>query len=54
MLAFGLIDPRDVRVALVALFALMIEVGATFGLFAALSHSAQPSVAMERWRPSLR
>jgi hypothetical protein len=35
----GLLDPRQVRIALVALFSLMVEMGATLGLFAALSHS---------------
>lgn len=32
-LTFGLIETRHVRVALVALFALMVEVGATLGLY---------------------
>ena len=38
-LAFGWLDARHVRMALVALFAFMVEMCATFGLFAALSHS---------------
>ena len=40
-LTFGLIEPQHVRIALAALFALMIEMCATLGLFAALSHSFQ-------------
>lgn len=40
-LTFGLIEPRQVRITLVALFALMVEMCATLGLFAALSHSFQ-------------
>jgi hypothetical protein len=42
----GLVEPRQVRVALVALFSLMVELCATLGLFAALSH------ASERPRPT--
>ena len=38
-LAFGWLDARHVRMALVALFAIMVEMCATLGLFAALSHS---------------
>jgi hypothetical protein len=38
-LTFGFVDARNVRVALVALFAVMVEMCATLGLFAALSHS---------------
>src|SRR5262245_37318369 len=37
-LTFGFIEARNVRVALVALFAIMVELCATLGLFAALSH----------------
>jgi hypothetical protein len=38
-LTSGFLDARHVREALVALFALMVEMCATLGLFAALSHS---------------
>jgi hypothetical protein len=38
-LSFGFLDARRVRIALVALFAVMVEMCATLGLFAALSHS---------------
>jgi hypothetical protein len=52
-LSFGLFDPRQMRVALVTLFALMIEVGATIGLFAALSHAPLPAPpAPPRWKPN--
>jgi len=47
----GFLDPRQIRVALVALFALMVEVCATLGLFAALSHSQekpQPPTVLAR------
>jgi hypothetical protein len=54
----GFIEARHVRVALVALFALMVELCATLGLFAALSHSFEkPPVAaavtapVNRWKP---
>jgi ABC-type multidrug transport system fused ATPase/permease subunit len=57
----GLIDARHVRVALVALFSVMVEMCATLGLFAALSHSqlprapmhsiAKPVPAINRWKP---
>jgi hypothetical protein len=51
-LTFGLLDPKNVRLALVALFALMVEVGATIGLFVALSHPPQqPAPPLGRWRP---
>jgi hypothetical protein len=52
-ISFGLLEPKQVRTALVALFALMVEVGATLGLFAALSHSPPPSPppAPPSWRP---
>ena len=51
-LTFGLIEARHVRIALVALFALMVEMGATLGLFAALSHSFQKTPPLvSRWRP---
>lgn len=52
-LTFGFIDPRNVRIALVALFAFMVEVGATLGLYAALSHASSASpTAKPRWKPS--
>jgi hypothetical protein len=56
----ALIDARHVRAALVALFVLMVEVCATLGLFAALSHSFQkPTVPDQKptvpqaaqWKP---
>ena len=50
-MSFGLIAPHHVRLALVALFAFMVELGATLGLFAALSHSAAPSPPAARWKP---
>ena len=51
-LSFGLLDPQRVRLTLVALFALMVEVGATIGLFVALSHpTQQPAPPVGRWRP---
>jgi hypothetical protein len=40
-LSRGYVAARHVRVALVALFALMIEVRATLGLFASLSHASE-------------
>ncbi len=40
-LTFGWFDPSRVRMGLVALFAVMVEVCATLGLFAAVSHSFQ-------------
>jgi hypothetical protein len=40
-LSRGYLAPRHVRVGLVALFALMIEVCATLGLFASLSHASE-------------
>jgi hypothetical protein len=52
VLTFGFIEARHVRIALVALFALMVEMGATLGLFAALSHSFEkPAPAVSRWKP---
>jgi hypothetical protein len=42
-LMFGLLDPRQVRIALVTLFSLMVEMCATLGLFAALSHPVATS-----------
>lgn len=51
-LVFGLLAPQDIRLGLVALFALMVEVGATIGLFVALSHPSQQSPPpLARWRP---
>jgi hypothetical protein len=56
----GVLEPRHVRAALSALFALMVEVGATLGLFAALPHlpPKSPPVpervearATSRWTP---
>lgn len=37
-LTFGLIEKRQVRFVLVALFAVMVEAGAALGLFSALAH----------------
>lgn len=52
VLTFGLIEARHVRITLVALFALMVEMGATLGLFAALSHSFEKTApAVGRWKP---
>ncbi len=51
-LTFGVLAPRQVRMALVAVFALMVEMGATLGMFAALSHAhATPASAVGRWQP---
>ena len=53
-LTFGLIQARHVRIALVALFALMIEMCATLGLFAAVSHSFEKFPApAQRWMPKV-
>ncbi len=51
-LTLGVIEPRHVRLALVALFALMVEVGATLGLFAALSHGTPEPAKPSRWTPN--
>lgn len=52
-LMFGFLDAHHVRVALVALFAVMVEVCATLGLFAALSHSFEkPLPTVDRWKPT--
>lgn len=52
-LSGGLVEPRHVRVALVALFAVMVEMCATLGLFAALSHSFEkPRPAAATVEPS--
>lgn len=56
VLSRGFIDARQVRVALVALFAVMVEMCATLGLFAALSHSfekpfAAVNASVNRWKP---
>jgi hypothetical protein len=49
-LTFGWVAPSRVRMGLVALFAIMVEVCATLGLFAALSHSSQkPTVPEQRY-----
>jgi hypothetical protein len=63
-LTYGLLEARHVRVALAAIFAVMVELCATLGLFAALSHSferqrpaaaiVQPSIdtrVRSRWTP---
>jgi hypothetical protein len=51
-LTFGLVAPQNIRLGLAALFALMVEVGTTIGLFIALSHpSQQPAPTFGRWRP---
>ena len=51
-LTFGFLDPRHIRTALVTLFAVMVEMCATLGLFAALSHSLErPPPAANRWKP---
>jgi hypothetical protein len=54
-LSFGIVEPRHVRMVLTALFALMVELGATLGLFAALSHKTpSPNLAADkRWTPIL-
>jgi hypothetical protein len=50
-LLFSRVRPHHVRVALVTLFAVMVEMRATLGLFAALSHSSQKTAAVvSRWR----
>jgi hypothetical protein len=64
-LSRGYLAARHVRVALVALFALMIEVCATLGLFASLSHASEKprppapkeqappqTTAPSRWAPN--
>lgn len=61
-LSFGLLEPHQVRIALTILFSLMIEVGATIGLFVALSqiskvpasNAALPAVAprVGQWTPN--
>ena len=53
-LTFGLVDAQHVRVGLALLFALVVEVGATIMLFAALSHPTKEpptAAAAGRWRP---
>jgi hypothetical protein len=51
-LTFGMLDARHVRAALVALFAVMVEMCATLGLFAALSHSfKKPLPSAHQWKP---
>ena len=55
-LSLGLLDARQVRVALVALFAIMVEMCATLGLFASLSHAQQEPAAARaanRWKPTI-
>jgi hypothetical protein len=60
VLTFGRLNAQHVRMILVALFAVMVEVCATLGLFASLSHSPhkttvpdqKPSVAQAAlWKP---
>ena len=53
-LTLGLADTSQVRIALVALFALMVEMCATLGLFSALSHSFEkkPAATAARWKPN--
>lgn len=56
-LSFGLFEARHVRQALVALFALMVELGATLTLFAALSHAPvvqSVDAQRQRWTPNTR
>jgi hypothetical protein len=48
VLTLGFLDAYHVRLGLVALFAVMVEVCATLGLFAALSHSSQKSNTPEQ------
>lgn len=48
-LTLGLLSPSSARQALIALFALFVELGATLTLFAALSHS--PPDHPPRWAP---
>jgi hypothetical protein len=51
-MTFGYVDAHSVRIALATLFAVMVEVGATIGLFAALSHAPPPPAApASRWKP---
>ena len=55
-LTFGWVDAQHIRILLATLFGLMVEVGATVGLFAALSHpSKKPATALAvgRWRPRI-
>jgi hypothetical protein len=53
-LSLGLIETRHVRIALVALFALMVEMCSTLGLFVALSHSFEkPPASAVRWQPKV-
>jgi hypothetical protein len=47
-LAFGLVHARHVRIVFVALFALMVEMGATLGLFAAPAHTPAKSCCTYR------
>src|SRR5581483_5078789 len=50
-LSFGLIEPQRVRKILIALFAFMVELGATLALFVALSHSPTAPREPARWKP---
>jgi hypothetical protein len=51
-LTFGSLDAVHVRAGLVALFAVMVEMCATLGLFAALSHSFEkPLPTISHWKP---
>ena len=50
-LIFGLLAPQDIHLGLLTFFALMVEVGATIGLFVGLSHpSQQPTPPLARLR----
>jgi hypothetical protein len=52
-LTVGLIEPQQVRIALATLFAMMVELCATLGLFVSLSHSFEsPSQnSIRQWKP---
>lgn len=51
-LSMGLVDARHMRLALNALFALMVEIGATLALFAAVSCATPEPTATPRWKPN--
>lgn len=50
-LTFNFVPPHHMRVVLVALFALMVEMGATLGLFASLTYKSSEPQAAPRWKP---
>ena len=53
LVTFGILEKRQVRMALVALFGLMVEAGAALGLFAALAHLSElPKVSQARTEAS--